>query len=80
MRDVSIEAFEFPSARCSQQGDNVGLFESSALACTRPTGQEEWQCLTSGEGVAFFASAIHRVVNFTFNDFAIGGTLPQPAV
>lgn len=80
MRDAGIKAFEFPSARCPRLGENVGLFEPVALSCTRPTGLDEWLCYTSGERVAFLARNINEVMNFSFDEFAVGATLPQPAV
>lgn len=80
MRGAGIEAFEFPSARCPRLGDNVGLFVPTALTCMRPTGSEEWLCRTSGERVQFWTRATRSVAEFTFDAFAVGGALPQPAV
>ena len=79
MRSAGIEAFEFPSARCPRSGDNVGLFEPTALACSQPIRAEEWLCHTSAAGVEFLAHTSNYVANFSFDEFAISGTLPQPA-
>lgn len=79
MRDAGIEAFEYPSARCPRAGDNIALFEPSALACTRPTACESWLCRTRGDRVVFSSREVEHAIGFNLADFAVNGALPQPA-
>jgi len=80
MREAGIAAFEAPSARCPRGGDNVGLFEPAALACTRPTASEGCLCRTGGDQVVFISRAVARTLSFQLQQFALDGVLPQPAV
>jgi hypothetical protein len=80
MRDAGIEAFEAPSARCPQQGVNIGLFQPSALACVRPTASEGWLCRTQGDQVVFSSRAVARALSFPTQGFAMNGGLPQAAI
>ncbi len=79
MREAGIEAFEFPSARDPESGDNVALFGPSSLASKRPTFMEEWWCQVNGESVTFLNAATHRATVFQAEHFFVEGHLPQPA-
>jgi hypothetical protein len=80
MREAGIAAFEAPSARCQRGGDNIGLFEPAALACTRPMASEGWLCRTEAEQVVFISRAVDRAMSFQLQEFALNGVLPQPAI
>lgn len=82
MRQASVEAFRYRSARDRQGGVNVGLFTPRVFGAARPRGFEAWHCTATKRQVEcarrdFFASTA-----FTFprEDFLVDGRLPAPAV
>lgn len=76
MREAGIQAFEFPSARCPENGINVGLFTPTALAATRPAYTEEWWCDVDGEQVTFLNTTTSYTRRFAASLFHVDGRLP----
>src|SRR5690606_29169077 len=42
MREAGVEAFEYPSARCPQGGNNVALYTPAAFSEKRPRNLQPW--------------------------------------
>ena len=80
MREAGVEAFEYRSARCPLQGNNVALFVPAALAEKRPRNLMSWLCETTGEYVAFKnAQAPDTPRVFRVQAYRCDGRLPRPA-
>lgn len=79
MREHQVQAFEFRSARDPAGGINMGLFDSEALACTRPLWQQAWLCETRAERVTFF-SPEDGTTSHDIGSFLTEGALPVPAL
>jgi hypothetical protein len=80
MREAGVEAFEYRSARCPLQGNNVALFVPAALAEKRPRNLMSWLCETTGEYVAFKdAQAPDTPRVFHVQAYQCDGRLPRPA-
>jgi len=80
MREAGVEAFEYRSARCPLQGNNVALFVPAALAEKRPRNLMSWLCETTGEYVAFKnAQAPDTPRVFRVQAYQCDGRLPRPA-
>lgn len=80
MREAGVEAFEYPSARCPQQGVNVALYAPSAFSERRPRNLLPWLCETTVNYVAFkSAQAPDTPRLFALEDYLVEGRLPQPA-
>jgi len=80
MREAGVEAFEYRSARCPLQGNNVALFVPAALAEKRPRNLMSWLCETTGEYVAFKnAQAPDTPRVFRVQTYQCDGRLPRPA-
>jgi hypothetical protein len=79
MRDVGIEAFEYRSARDSQQGLNVALFTPAALGSRTPDILDEWLCQTAAERVTYYSRPGCGVREFWLQAFLVDGELPLPA-
>lgn len=80
MREVGVEAFEFPSARCPLQGNNVALFSPQAFSERRPRNLQPWLCETTADYVAFkSAQGPDTPRGFALELYLVDGRLPQPA-
>jgi len=80
MRAAGVEAFEFESARCPQQGVNVALFVPRAFAERKPKNMTAWLCETSAGLVAFKqAQGPDQPRLFRLELFLEEGVLPRPA-
>lgn len=80
MRESGVEAFEFPSARCPLQGNNVALYTPQAFSERRPRNLLPWLCETTGTYVAFKnAQAPDTPRVFLLQLFLVDGRLPLPA-
>lgn len=79
MRAAGIGAFEYPSARDPEGGNNVALFTPKALAQRRPDRIEPWLAETTADHVHFSGHGreVHR---YDRSLFEIGGRLPLPAL
>lgn len=79
MREAGIEAFEFPSARCPDGGNNVALFIPAAFAAQRPGELQQWLCETRAENVTFSHAHNRSLHRFAIETFMSEGHLPLPA-
>lgn len=79
MREAGIEAFEFPSARDPDGGENVALFGPSGLASEAPTLTEALWCQVNGGSVTFLNVSENRTAVFKAEHFYHDGRLPEPA-
>lgn len=82
MRESSVEAFRYPSARDRQGGVNVGLFTPVAFGAARPRDFEAWHCTTTRRRIECVRYDFFDTAVFTFprEDFLVDGRLPAPAV
>ncbi|MCH9697845.1 MAG: RES family NAD+ phosphorylase [Gammaproteobacteria bacterium] len=80
MRDSGVQAFTYHSARGSQPGINIGIFEISAIKSKKPYGLEEWLCSTANDAVTFI-SKLRKSTRFHFgiDEFLVESQLPSPA-
>ena len=80
MRGAGVEAFEYRSARCLLQGNNVALFVPAALAEKRPRNLLSWLCETTDDYVAFKNAQIPDTPRvFRLDAYQVEGRLPRPA-
>lgn len=80
MREAGVGAFEYLSARCPEQGLNVGLFTPAAFAEAQPRKQTLWLCETLGDRVSFkCALGPDQPRTFLREQFLHDGRLPRPA-
>jgi hypothetical protein len=80
MRAAGVEAFEYRSARCPLNGNNVALFVPGALAEKRPRNLLSWLCETTGEYVAFKNAQVPDTPKvFRLEAYQRDGRLPRPA-
>jgi hypothetical protein len=80
MRGSGVEAFEYRSARCPLQGNNVALFVPAALAEKRPRNLLSWLCETTDDYVAFKNAQIPDTPRvFRLDAYQVDGRLPRPA-
>lgn len=80
MRQYSIEAFEFKSARDQEHGLNVALISQKSLSSKEPEHQQQWLCDTSASTVSFYSSVKGNVYKYPFNAFLVNGRFPAPAI
>jgi len=82
MRDASVEAFRYPSARDRQGGVNVGIFTPSVFGAARPRELEAWHCTASTSRVECVRRNFFDATALTFprEDFLVDGRLPAPAM
>jgi hypothetical protein len=80
LRQSGVEAFEFNSARDSNQGLNVALFTPNALASRSPTSQKQWLCETNNNEVAFYSARENAIYTFKLEQFIVNEQLPLPSV
>lgn len=80
MRDSGVKAFIYQSARGSEQGVNIGVFEIDAIKSKKPYGLEEWLCSTEQNAVTFI-SKLSKTIRYHFNieEFLVDSRLPSPA-
>lgn len=80
MRAAGVQAFEYRSARCRQQGINVALYTPEAFSERQPRRLTPWLCETTADYVAF--KPVHMPeppLRFAREDFLVEGRLPLPA-
>ena len=82
MRQASVEAFRYPSARDRQGGVNVGIFTPAVFGTARPRGLEAWHCTATRRRIECVRHDFFESTAFTFprEDFLVGGRLPAPAL
>lgn len=80
MRAAGVEAFEFPSARDPDQGNNVALMVPSALSSRSARNKRLSFCSTTREQVVFrVTGGGGDVYTFSIEDFYHNGRFPRPA-
>lgn len=79
MRVASIEAFEYPSARCPEGGTNVALYTPAAFAAPRPLEMQPWLGETTAATVTFAQPQSRALRKFPIETFTVEGRLPWPA-
>ncbi len=78
MRENKIDIFEYTSARDTNKGTNVALFNASVFSCKKPTEQQQWLCETTSDKIAF-SSKEGILFRFRIKDFLFNNTFPLPA-
>jgi hypothetical protein len=81
MRESSVEAFRYPSARDRQGGVNVGIFTPTVFGAAKPRDLEAWHCTATTQRVECVRRDFFDAAVFTFSrgDFLVEGRLPAPA-
>jgi len=81
MRDASVEAFRYPSARDRRGGVNIGIFTPAVFGTARPRDLETWHCTATRLHVECVRRNFFDVAAFTFprEEFLVDGRLPAPA-
>lgn len=79
MRDSDVQAFEYRSARDTEQGLNVALYTPNAFASKSPEWQQAWICETRAGMVSFYNKE-SGPFGFAREQFLVDGQLPIPAV
>ena len=82
MRQASVEAFRYPSARDRQGGVNVGAFTPAVFGGARPREMEAWHCTATRRRIECVRRDFVDATAFSFprEDFLVGGRLPVPAL
>jgi hypothetical protein len=81
MRDASVEAFRYTSARDRRGGVNVGIFTPAVFGAARPRQFEAWHCTATRSRVECVRRDFFEATAFVFprEDFVVDGRLPAPA-
>lgn len=79
MRESEVDAFEYISARCKDEGICVGLFDIEAFDKKSPKSTEQWLCELSADTVSFKPMAEHKIYHYPITDFFHHNHLPVPA-
>jgi hypothetical protein len=81
MRESSVEAFRYPSARDREGGVNVGIFTPTVFGAAKPRDLEAWHCTATKQRVECVRRDFFDAVAFTFprDDFLVDSRLPAPA-
>lgn len=79
MREAGVIGFEYESARDSNYGVCVALYNTSPFVKSKPNYTEKWLCEVTMKAVLFKAIDQNNVYHFPVSDFLINGNLPLPA-
>jgi len=79
MRAAGILAFEFVSARDTDEGTNVGLYDPCAFASPKVGDLQQWLCEIDGQVTRFLCLSTHAVEHYPLEQFLVDGQLPAPA-
>lgn len=82
MRQASVDAFRYPSARDALDGVNIGVLNPAAFGNAKPRSLETWHCAASFERVEVTQADYFKRETFAFprSQFLIKGVLPAPAL
>ncbi len=82
MREASVEAIRYPSARDAEGGVNVGVFNPAAFGNAKPRLFETWHCAASTGRVEVTQADYFKRETFAFprSQFLVKGELPAPAL
>ncbi|MEP5764528.1 MAG: RES family NAD+ phosphorylase [Halieaceae bacterium] len=78
VRDAGIQALWYPS--CRIDGDNVAVLDPAALGAAREANLRPWHMVLDGERCWFGAQARDESFEFSFEQFAVNGVIPHPAL
>lgn len=78
MRNAGIKAFEYVSARDTDHGICVGLFELTALNNRAPVSQEIYFCDLSSTEALFKPREGRTLYRYALADFELDGAFPAP--
>lgn len=80
MRDKSVQAFSYYSARAQNQ-TNIGIFTCKAISDDVPLALRHWSCITKNTLVTIRSlDDSWNNVSFGLDQFLVDGVLPTPAV
>jgi hypothetical protein len=82
MRDMQVQAFRYRSARDTDGGLCIAVFDADAFAATKPRKLETWHCVAGRDRVEmmrrdYFKPASHAYERWQFLQ---DGALPMPGV
>jgi hypothetical protein len=82
MRDASVEACRYASARDPGRGVNIAIFTPRVFGAARPRTLQTWHCVATRQRVEIVRRDFLESVVFTFprDVFLVEGTLPAPAL
>ena len=77
LRQLNVEAFEFPSARAPLEPPCVGVLSPAAFAST-PFDFQDWALEIRPDGVTFASFGLSQVITLLRDQFLIYGRWPGP--
>lgn len=79
MRDATVEAFQYQSARDPEGGHCAALFTPACFSTSRPDDISLWQCELDATSATFRQTVDNTLTQFELTDFLSEGHLPWPA-
>lgn len=79
MREAGVIAFEYWSARSTEEEICVALYQPEAFSQPDPASIESWLCETAQDRVTFKGVGQRSPLSFYLEQFLIDGSLPRPA-
>ncbi|PCJ31713.1 MAG: hypothetical protein COA90_05470 [Gammaproteobacteria bacterium] len=79
MRAAGVLAFEYESARDSNNGICLALYNTSAFLHNKPNHTEQWLCETTANEVMFKPLYNSNIHHFPLDNFLVDGVLPVQA-
>ncbi len=82
MRENSVEAFRYFSARSLDKGKCIGVIDPSAFKSKKPSAASTWFCSADKNQADFKRSRVFgkdEAFVFPLDQFTVDGKLPQPA-
>ena len=77
MRETEIKAFEYISARDTNMGINIALYDETPLTCIGPINTSACLCQTEIDKVTY--SIDGKIASFSIRQFQVHGILPNPS-
>lgn len=79
LREAGIDLFEYPSARDTEGGVNLALYNPRPFTRNKPTRQDPWLCQLTADHVRFLKPRDGALYDFPLSQFLYRGRLPLPA-
>lgn len=79
MREAEVDAFEYTSARDTNNGHCVGLFNATPFKQTKPKDSNQWLCELGANEVSFKQVGQPRIYRYALTTFLHNQQLPMPA-
>ena len=79
MREASVGAFRYISARDKSKGKNIALFTPDAFFNNKPSKLTTWICQASIHEVGFLSKENQKRILFNQKDFWVENSFPSPA-